>query len=1020
MIYKIYNKGKHVKSLKTVPSITKYLKSEHKINRGYGERTLKNKFKDNIENVDDVKDIDNKAISYIDVNDDLKIVKVNDGLDTHTFALKLRKGKLNEVGTNIKRTYHIPYAVNTTNYEDFIGFMINEVLKLGHDVLNNRYIKIILSDKKTDTNGSISTPYMDWNSCIANIKKQIINALNIYDDDFYIKILDIRYSQYNISDPSTQIVYGIEDNNDDFDTYITKMLYDKDFKNNIKKKMIRLFNKYSVISPVTTKNCLIQAFFLGCGISKDDVYNKTIDFVKDNKLSEVDRTADNLNKIMCEKMSKNLKIINQDGVEKYYDHKFDETVNIFYLGTHAYGLIEKKEEEKEYKQIMIPMMKDYICKKYKICTWDIETYDKREDNKNVTECYAIGFYDGKQYLSFYEDKIDESTIMCRFISSITGYNKGKKIILYAHNSGKFDSWWLLKKLLNYPSAVLLTPIIQNNRILDMTVKIYDTTIMFRDSFCFLTGKLDDICNDFNTKVKKLTGTVNHNKINKTNFYKKETHNYVGEYLKNDCISLYEALIIYKNKIYKAFNVDICSVLTNAGIARTIFFKQFYDESKPIYNIPDKDDYIIREGYMGGRNECFEKIGVISEPIYYYDFTSHYPSVMKDNKYPYGEYEYISYEEPTKFNDKWNGYVICYVKHTDYQLNKKNKLPYHCMYKEGKLIFPYIKNKQKMILFTEDIKYSIKNNLGYEYEIIGVYNYENMGYIFKDIVEHIYKLKIKSKNKKDKSMEKCSKLIINSLYGFFGIKYMDIDSFKIIKKKNKKWGNNFVLDKLLKNKLKDVNDTDIYSIVQYIDRLKTVYKNVGIASCVTSYGRMRLYELMNDIKNSGGIVYYCDTDSIHTNYCMEDDKKLYNKWFSENGELGKLKNETGINKGYYDTYMVLGNKMYYLENKELENNNIVKAFKGLRLENRYNKRIVEDNKIIYKDIDIYGEYIINKEDYKLMCDGYELQVDNMTFRSGATNCLINNDSLNKLENDKLYKKGYMKGNVIKDVIKSYVV
>ena len=46
---------------------------------------------------------------------------------------------------------------------------------------------------------------------------------------------------------------------------------------------------------------------------------------------------------------------------------------------------------------------------------------------------------------------------------------------------------------------------------------------------------------------------------------------------------------------------------------------------------------------------------------------------------------------------------------------------------------------------------------YEYEVIDVYKYD-------DIV---------------------TKLIINSLYGFFGIKYMDIDAYKIIKCKNKK-------------------------------------------------------------------------------------------------------------------------------------------------------------------------------------------------------------------------------------------
>ena len=42
------------------------------------------------------------------------------------------------------------------------------------------------------------------------------------------------------------------------------------------------------------------------------------------------------------------------------------------------------------------------------------------------------------------------------------------------------------------------------------------------------------------------------------------------------------------------------------------------------------------------------------------------------------------------------------------------------------------------------------------------------------------------------------------------------------------------------------------------------RSIAIASAVTSYARMTLYDIMKDVKNLGYEIHYTDTDSIITN------------------------------------------------------------------------------------------------------------------------------------------------------------
>ena len=128
------------------------------------------------------------------------------------------------------------------------------------------------------------------------------------------------------------------------------------------------------------------------------------------------------------------------------------------------------------------------------------------------------------------------------------------------------------------------------------------------------------------------------------------------------------------------------------------------------------EHKFRKYYHGGRNEIF-KIGCINDNIYHYDFTSFYPSIMEKNNFPINKMNIIKIEEQNKktFNKDWFGLVKCRIRHIN-----KNKRPFHAIHDEEKnIIYPYIDNFIKIILTTDEIKYSIDNNLGYEYEFIKV-------------------------------------------------------------------------------------------------------------------------------------------------------------------------------------------------------------------------------------------------------------------------------------------------------------
>jgi hypothetical protein len=716
---------------------------------------------------------------------------------------------------------------------------------------------------------------------------------------------------------------------------------------------------------------------------------------------------------------------------------------------------------------------------FNIATYDFETCDASMDgnDKQGTIPYAVGFYDGKEYkeiyksniIHLYNNKLDfkichliqdfvgsdeiikefnkynddlikddlimgadtlkrwqdhkgKISIVDKFLNYLNN-NEHKKLILYGHNAGKFDLYLMVRAILKKDGWTITSFLEQAGRIINLVIRTRTgKTIIFRDSFNFIACSLDAACKSFRPKTVKLEGDVNHDLINISNCGTSKIYEYTTQYLKNDCIALFEILNIYNDILIKKFNINIRDVLTNASIARQYYLNKFYDENKtPLYTLPKSIDKQLRNYYFGGRNECMTKLGYQQGKFYYLDFTSLYPFMMCSKMFPYGEVKTINIDGDVLDNNYF-GFVRCKFRNVN-----KDSIPLHAVLKNNKLLFPHCDDWQESILTTEEIRYSINNNLGYEYYFYEVHNYDKKDYIFKECVEDLYQLKLKAEQDGNKALRSISKIIINSLYGFWGINFYNREQTEIVtfrdnKNANKKTGVKTADDKrknkiqslLLGQKLKNYNRVGKYHVFEKIDKIKTKCANVGLAFFTTSYARMHLYALLKDIKDRGGKTYYMDTDSVITDYNIYADEEMKKKWVGSGGEgLGELKNETGAAEGFYTEIITLGNKFYALKNNDLEENKIILKMKGVNSKAKYKKKSINfvNKTIYYKDLDkSEGKEKVTFMDYFLMSLGFNLNVSNMSFISGVNNVIIKRDDLIKLNNDKTVKKLYDKGKV----------
>ena len=237
------------------------------------------------------------------------------------------------------------------------------------------------------------------------------------------------------------------------------------------------------------------------------------------------------------------------------------------------------------------------------------------------------------------------------------------------------------------------------------------------------------------------------------------------YLKHDCLSLAQIMCEFREQLIvdPKINIDITECFTGATLAKKLFFQNYYwrycqkKTNTYIFELNRALDTDIRRSYFGGRCDIY-KYGKITGDIYYYDFTSLYPAMGAKHLFPMGEP--VRVEGQDIDIEKFYGFIQVSV------TTNPEVLPLHGHKYEGKLVFANHVNTS-MMLFSEEIKYGM--SLGYTYKFDYGYRFATSP-ILRDIMEDGFQLKADAKANGQSVLEKTWKIVINSAYGFFGLRW----------------------------------------------------------------------------------------------------------------------------------------------------------------------------------------------------------------------------------------------------------
>ncbi len=717
---------------------------------------------------------------------------------------------------------------------------------------------------------------------------------------------------------------------------------------------------------------------------------------------------------------------------------FGKTISILIGRGHAFGLVHRKEpriivEEDEKKRNIVKGFEkikgslidpEFYEKEYSLGVFDIET------TSDTVKPYAVGFYyetlvDGvlkNDYLPYYGLDCMEKLL---FQIANMYIFEGGPLFLFAHNGGAFDFHFFINALNNCKDIkfTLKRAIEVHGSLLSLDITLrneyykYKKTknggekaiitwskpvkIILRDSLpLFAHNGLSKLTENY--QVPHLKGDLPHHKITEETFEKwtkGKKYPKLKKYLEHDVRGLVEVLKKFKYEIQDKFDVDPLQCLTTSSVVRKIFFKRYYDK-KNLFILPKGFNDKVKKAYYGGRVEL-GFLGEVKGPIYYYDFTSLYPAQFL-KPIPFGE----PIEIDVKKLDLGVFQGLLKVEVQGKSDNGINILPFRT---PAGLIFPDFEQVHTQYYWSAEIKLAIEH--GYKIKILRAWEFQTDSR-FSDFVKILFEMKKKAKKEGRKSLEFLAKVLINSLYGFWAIRIYNIAKL-VIETANLKNPDPIAryleTDQLISSR----SDWSIH-YMRVRENLKCGFYYPAISCAVTSHARIQLWHLLSDIKEKGGRVLYMDTDSIITDYCIENDKELFDKYVTMNNgaELGMLKNEFGLGK-FADSWIGIAPKVYAFKGKKIPRGMEKPKFKGFYKRKNWTRSINPTARIIHFDINdkkSKTEDELTYRDLKLMDKGWKIRMKTWRF-SGKTTAYMVDGKVTKPTVEIEFKKGYVKGKVL---------
>ena len=473
----------------------------------------------------------------------------------------------------------------------------------------------------------------------------------------------------------------------------------------------------------------------------------------------------------------------------------------------------------------------------------------------------------------YGNSIDEFIRFCK--------NKKENYILYFHNL-KFDGEYIFNYLLNNGYECIKTKKERRDNtfttLISDTGQFYSIEIFFEtqnkkhinkvtiyDSLKILNFSVEQIAKDFNLPIRKLELDY---KANREIGHILTEHEI--DYIRNDVEIMARALEIMFNQNLTKMTIG-SDALDNYKRMNKNFKKYF-----PI--LPYEIDKDIRRSYKGGftyLNDVYKEKETADGIVL--DVNSLYPSVMKYEKLPFGS--------PLFFEGKYEYDLLypLYVQTLSCTFNiKENKIP-TIQIKNNLAFIPneYIKSSDgdvvTLTLTNIDLELFFEH---YDVDVIeyhGGWKFRSIKGLFSGYIDYWSSQKIQAKKDKNDALYRISKLMLNSLYGKFG------------------------LNPDVRGKFPYLNEDGIVKYGMYPKEIReSIY--IPVASFITSYARRKTITTSQSIKdyttNKYGIDYYIysDTDSIHL--LNIDENELSSFVDIDDYKLGAWKLESKFKRGKY--------------------------------------------------------------------------------------------------------------------------
>lgn len=445
---------------------------------------------------------------------------------------------------------------------------------------------------------------------------------------------------------------------------------------------------------------------------------------------------------------------------------------------------------------------------------DIETM-------NWTKFIVLGSYDGESYQEF--------RAISHFFKYVAEGNGPD--CYFAHFGGKFDFLFLLESAIRSKLVRIRTILPRGSSILSIDFEIGGRRIVFRDSAALLPFGLATLTKEFDVKTKK--GEWDHEK---TRGYSKG----LSEYLESDCKGLWEVLqLFYSQTLLR----DSQPAFTIASQSVEVF-RSSLGETR-LESVTGSAERFVRPAYLGGRTEIFRPVfgarGADKHArLFEYDVNSLYPYVLKEFEYPCGR-PYFTKKFDSSRLGVYEAKVTC---------PQGLFLPVLGIIHDGKFVFPGGTFNGKWT----SAELLLAKSKGYTVEIIQGLVFPKKARYFQKFIDELYQVRLNSK--KGSVQDVTAKLIMNSLYGRLGLN-------------PEKQSITFEMKAGVKPFARLKVGRSFVELFTEPVELKS-FRNVALATFVTSYARIHLYRLMDQCQST---LYYCDTDSIFTTERMPVGREL---------------------------------------------------------------------------------------------------------------------------------------------------